>query len=471
MSPQSLNIDFMEERFTKLFVEVCKLLVQLPKKYHYHSFFHTLKVLSFCEELSYAEEVGPYKQHLIATAALLHDIGFIVDHNNHESHGCEWARTHLPSFGYTDQEIATISTYINATKLPQNPKSLEAKILCDADLFYLGTKGYKRVSDLLRVEWEKLGRTYSNGAWLELQREFLQSHEYWTLTAKSKLDPQKVTNLQGLYGQDEESHYYPLNILVPLDFTQSTLNALEFAVGMSQHVPRSRIIAFHVVTAPWLIEEQYNAIKKITEQIENPYHTKIDVHVQAGDFITEIGACANDHPTDLVIMGTHSPKGLRRLLTSDALLVIRNAEKPFLALPEQHVWNGSPIQLIAVPIQLETLSEGLCESLKKLALAFNAKIALLYKKSQKSIYNEAVQTNIRRAVVVLRQANIPVKPHLVNSKHIFEKAFINKAIELSADLIATDQKNTDAFFDQFGWNYDQNMIENQGKIPILTISK
>ena len=470
MSPQQPNIDFIEERFTRLFIEVCQLLVKLPKKYRYHSFFHTLKVLSFCEELAYGEEVSPYKQHLIATAALLHDIGFIVEAKEHEIHGCHWADKHLPEYGYEQHEIDTIKEYILATKLPQNPKSTEAKILCDADLFYIGTKGYKRVSDLLRQEWEKEGRVYSDIAWLELQREFLQSHEYWTQTAKSRLDPQKITNLQELYGQCEESEYHPLNILVPIDFTQSTLNALDFAVGMTQHVPRSRVVAFHVVTAPWLIEEQYQHIKQLTDRINNPYHTKIDVQVQAGDFITEIGAFANEYPTDIVVMGTHSPKGLRRLLTSDSLLVIRNSEKPFMALPEEHEWNGKPIQVIAAPIQLEPLSDGLMDSLKKLALAFNAKVALLCKKSHNEEHNAVIETNIRRAIVVLRQSNIPVKKHLISGNLSFEKAFIKTATELAVDLIATDQKNTDALFDQFGWNYDQNMIENQGKIPILTIS-
>lgn len=471
MSSQLSNIDFMEERFTRLFMEVCQLLVKLPKKYHYHSFFHTLKVLSFCEELAYAEEVSPYKQHLIATAALLHDIGFVVEAKDHEIHGCRWADENLPGYGYEQREIDTIKECILATKLPQSPKSLEAKILCDADLFYIGTKGYERVSDLLRQEWEKEGRIYSDIAWLELQREFLQSHEYWTKTAKARLDAQKISNLQTLYGQCEESEYHPLNILVPIDFTQSTLNALDFAVGMTQQVPRSRVIAFHVVTAPWLIDEQYQNIKQLTDRINNPYHTKIDVQVQAGDFITEIGAFANDYPTDIVVMGTHSPKGLRRLLTSDSLLVIRNSKKPFMALPEEHHWNGKPIQTIAAPIQLEPLSDGLMESLKKLALAFNAKVALLCKKSQNEQHNADIETNIRRAIVVLRQANIPVKKHYMNGKSAFEKACIVTATELDIDLIATDQKNTDAIFDQFGWNYDQNMIENQGKIPILTISK
>ena len=142
-----------------------------------------------------------------------------------------------------------------------------------------------------------------------------------------------------------------------------------------------------------------------------------------------------------------------------------------MALPEEHEWNGKPIQVIAAPIQLEPLSDGLMDSLKKLALAFNAKVALLCKKSYNEEHNAVIETNIRRAIVVLRQSNIPVKKHYVNGKLAFEKALVETAVKLDVDLIAADQKNTDAIFDQFGWNYDQNMIENQGKIPILTISK
>lgn len=470
MSQSKSNIDFLEERFTRLFMDVCRLLIALPKHYHYHSFFHTLKVLSFCEELAYGEEVSPYQQHLIATAALLHDIGFTVDHHNHEVHGCDWVQEHLPEYGYNETEIEEIQSCIMATKLPQNPKSASAKILCDADLFYIGTKGYERVSGLLRSEWAAMGNTFTDVAWHELQKEFIQSHEYWTNTAKNRLDTQKIKNLQKLYGQEEDSEYHPLNIVVPIDFTASTFNALEYAVGMAEHVPRSRIVAFHVVSAPWLIDEQYKSIKKVVERLDNPYHTKIDVKVQAGDFIEEIGQFANGYPTDLVIMGTHIPKGLRRLLTSDALLVIRNSQRPFLALPEDYKWNGKPVQTIAAPVQLEPLSDQLVASIKQLSQTFQAKVALIYKPSKNPEHNEVMKINIRRAVVVLRKANVPVKSHTSSTDLPFEKGLIECAQKLHVDLIATDQKNTEAIFDQFGWNYDQNLLQNEAKIPILTLS-
>ena len=77
------------------------------------------------------------------------------------------------------------------------------------------------------------------------------------------------------------------------------------------------------------------------------------------------------------------------------------------------------------------------DSLKKLALAFNA-VALLCKKSYNEEHNAVIETNIR-AQLSVRQSNIP-KKHYVNGKLAFEKALVETAVKLDVDLIAADQK-------------------------------
>lgn len=57
-------------------------------------------------------------------------------HAGHEFEGCLIARTALPGFGYTGEDIM-ICGMIMATKIPQSPTNILEEIICDADLDYL----------------------------------------------------------------------------------------------------------------------------------------------------------------------------------------------------------------------------------------------------------------------------------------------------------------------------------------------
>ena len=45
---------------------------------------------------------------------------------------------------------------IIATTMPQRPKNLVEKVVCDADLIHIGTKEFFRKNDLLKEEIERL---------------------------------------------------------------------------------------------------------------------------------------------------------------------------------------------------------------------------------------------------------------------------------------------------------------------------
>ncbi|MCA6440722.1 MAG: YitT family protein [Chitinophagaceae bacterium] len=85
-----------------------------------------------------------------------------------------------------------------ATKLPQSPKDHLAKILCDADLYYLGGPDYTANADKLFSENKKIGLYKSKTEWLIQQIGFLTSHQYFTETAKADLDTVKQQNLKKL---------------------------------------------------------------------------------------------------------------------------------------------------------------------------------------------------------------------------------------------------------------------------------
>ncbi|MBK8626397.1 MAG: YitT family protein [Saprospiraceae bacterium] len=176
-----------------------KLEKDLSPLYTYHNAEHTISVISSAEHLAMAEDVmSEHDIKLLKTAALFHDTGFLVDAENHEDHSCALAKKHLPNFNYTEEDIASICALILSTKIPQNPSNKLARILCDADLFYLGTSHYTERSKKLLLEFNNLGITLDDRQWAEKQLHFLEKHTFYTQTARNECDTNKKKTIHEL---------------------------------------------------------------------------------------------------------------------------------------------------------------------------------------------------------------------------------------------------------------------------------
>ena len=103
------------------------------------------------------------------------------------------------SIKYINNIINKVIGCINATRLPQNPNSLIEQIICDADLFHLGTGDFREKNKLLREELNDFGNMdLSKKDWRKKNIEFLSKHNYFTSYAKENLDPLKQVYLEEL---------------------------------------------------------------------------------------------------------------------------------------------------------------------------------------------------------------------------------------------------------------------------------
>lgn len=186
-----------------------KMHSELPHWLTYHSVHHTEEVINHALELGEAQDLTKYELCILHTAAILHDAGYLVSNIDHEKASCKIAREYMPEFEYTEQEIEEVCRLIMTTQLPQSAFDKISRILCDADLYYLGTNDYQLYSGRLYRELKHYTPSISNVKWLLQQKEFLEAHEYFTDTAKAKLNSGKKTNLKRIktnYKQHTRSH-------------------------------------------------------------------------------------------------------------------------------------------------------------------------------------------------------------------------------------------------------------------------
>ncbi len=129
-------------------------------------------------------------------AALFHDTGNALSYIGHEGLSAVLARLFLEKQGYCEDKISQVVKCIGATTLPQKPMNQYESILCDADLFHLGTKSFFRINKLLRKEWSQaLNKNYSDKEWIFMNINFLRSHTYHTRYARLTLEPVKQKNI------------------------------------------------------------------------------------------------------------------------------------------------------------------------------------------------------------------------------------------------------------------------------------
>ena len=174
-----------------------KLERELDPTLKYHNIEHTQDVLQSVENLGKMEHVNGKDFTLLKTAALFHDSGMLIQYDDHEEASTMIASKYLPEFGYTSEEIEVINKMIRTTRLPQNADTKLEKILCDADLDYLGRVDFFMIAHRLQYEWNKLNvKATTLETWYELQIEFLENHKYFTESAKKLRQKKKEQNMK-----------------------------------------------------------------------------------------------------------------------------------------------------------------------------------------------------------------------------------------------------------------------------------
>ncbi len=175
-----------------------KLESELPEYLTYHNVDHTKDVVANVQHLAISENISEPELTLLKTAALFHESGMLETYKGHEEISCQMAQKWLPDFEYTEVEIAQICSLIMATKMPQLPKNKLQQIICDADLYYLGTDSYLAKSNKLYKELHETGIVKDRGQWRNIETKFLQSQHYFTESANRLLNVKLKQNEQEL---------------------------------------------------------------------------------------------------------------------------------------------------------------------------------------------------------------------------------------------------------------------------------
>ena len=199
---------------------------QPDKDLVYHDLKHTKTVVANATLIGNHYQLNDEDFFVVIAAAWLHDIGYFIDKLNHEEAGAVAANDILKQFRVNDTLIEKVKGCIIATKIPQKPTGLLQEIVCDADLFHLGTEQFTDRSKLLRKEIELIKNiTFDKKQWRQKNIEMLQSHRYFTDYARLLLDNQYQKNLDKLLAKQAEIADKPIVTSTQTDTVKTELMA------------------------------------------------------------------------------------------------------------------------------------------------------------------------------------------------------------------------------------------------------
>lgn len=159
----------------------------------FHTLEHTRQVVKNAETIADFYQFKKDEKFILLLAAWFHDTGFCKGRiEGHESESCQIAADFLQSNSIGNGVLDGVLGCIQATREPQSPEKGIEKIICDADLFHLGTINFQLRTKLLKQEFQFFyNREINEKEWHLQYLEFLKSHYYYTGYCQQLLEPVK----------------------------------------------------------------------------------------------------------------------------------------------------------------------------------------------------------------------------------------------------------------------------------------
>ena len=275
------------------------------------------------------------------------------------------------------------------------------------------------------------------------------------------------------------------NILIPLDFSETSLLALEHATFMARfykaditllHVIESAIftsaITFHDTgndLSSVIMEKANEKLIEFANKIQDAEGIKIQTKVLEGRIYKTIVEFANKSNTDIIVMGTHGVSGFREyIMGSNAYRIVAESDCPVLSVQTHNKKVG--FTNIVLPIDDSLSSRQKVRYAANIASKYNAKIRIAALMTEEdSEFTSSFKIKISQVEEYLKNHNINYDTKYIHGSNLADMT-LKYASDIKSDLIIimTDQ-NLDYEFSGFMVSPFSQHIVNHSKIPVMSI--
>jgi nucleotide-binding universal stress UspA family protein len=257
-----------------------------------------------------------------------------------------------------------------------------------------------------------------------------------------------------------------MKILIPLDFTPVTENALRYSIGLIKTLGVSELILFHVISSDRDKESANKKLQDLVVSYKSQGPIPMNTLVRSGNIFDQIGSVAQEVGASLIVMATHGIKGMQHIIGSRAMRVITNSETPYIVIQQKPY---KEVKKILVPVDFTRESKQLLPLLESIGSKFKAELFLVRQKSKDEFIENRINNNFNYISTSLKDSGIPFSEAGYFTPSSRYKDILNQSEETGTDLIVTTIDPETNITDYIMGVEEQKIVANESQTPVLCI--
>jgi nucleotide-binding universal stress UspA family protein len=258
-----------------------------------------------------------------------------------------------------------------------------------------------------------------------------------------------------------------MKILVPIDFTPVTENALKYAIGLTGILPVTNIILFHVVSSEKDVAPATGNLNTLMQKYNDNSKIILESYVKPGNIFDQIGNTASESGAALIVMGTHGIKGMQHIIGSRAMKVITQSKTPYIVVQKLPF---KEIKKMLIPVDYTKEIKQLLPLVEMLNKKFKASLQLIKQKSNDEFLNNKINNNLNYFKSFLKDSNIQFTESGSYNSSSKYKDVLSEANASGADLIVTTIDPETNITDYIMGVEEQKLVANESQIPVLCVN-
>jgi nucleotide-binding universal stress UspA family protein len=265
------------------------------------------------------------------------------------------------------------------------------------------------------------------------------------------------------------------SILVPVDYSPESINAISHAVLYAQK-SGNPIVLFHVVKdveisrrTHSLIQDEHDRLAVLADKHVKPSGVKVATLVRFGDVFEIIGHTANEFQMSMVVMATHGVKGMQFITGSHALKIIENGRIPFLVVQGKAPKNNT-YEHVIFPVDYEADTKQKLVITPILNKLFGSKIHVLVEHYGDEFLANKTKANLAFIENYFADNNINYEVNHLDGSSDLAEATVEYANAIQADLILIMVDTSRTVLEFFTRKDEQDIISNKYQIPVICLN-
>lgn len=210
-----------------------------------------------------------------------------------------------------------------------------------------------------------------------------------------------------------------MKIIVPIDFSENSFKALEFAIFYAKK-KNGKIILIHVIEmvydfasqAAIAMESMHQDAEKSMQKVINKYQTPnldLEYRIEEGTASISTARIAEEEEATLIIMGTQGKSGINKVLFgSTAVNIVKEASCPVLIVPTQA--DISAIKRVTLALEFSNHEEKFIDWIIDLTKRWDLGLEILHVQTSKDFQGQLMVMGIE-SYLEKKHPGVPIRIH------------------------------------------------------------